>query len=320
MQVRRANSRQYFDESGVTTRAALAEARTTEWRLRTLPRVDRIRGSRAHSVQASDDPYAQIRAAALATSGRAVVAGWSAATVWGVPTDFIDGTFDGNRTMGVCINPRGTQHQRQGIQYSYSGLDVTDVVELHGMLVTTGVRTAFDALRLAPWTDRALAWGDACIRFDLTTPTELAGYAADRKRWPGIRRVRALLPMLSALAESPMESVMRFVWVGAGLPEPLVNPEIFDPSGQFIARVDLLDPETGLVGEYNGGWHRNGLQPWSDTVRQRPLERWGFTLANLGGPDFARGAVDAAAELSTKWLSLRASGGHPHPNVRICSR
>jgi hypothetical protein len=114
--------------------------------------------------------------------------------------------------------------------------------------------------------------------------------------------------------------VMRFVWVGAGLPEPLVNPEIFDPSGQFIARVDLLDPETGLVGEYNGGWHRNGLQPWSDTVRQRPLERWGFTLANLGGPDFARGAVDAAAELSTKWLSLRASGGHPHPNVRICSR
>jgi hypothetical protein len=140
----------------------------------------------------------------------------SAATVWGVPTDFIDGTFDGNRTMGVCINPRGTQHQRQGIQYSYSGLDVTGVVELHGMLVTTGVRSAFDGLRLAPWTDRALAWGDACIRFDLTTPTELAGNTADRMRWQGIRRVRALLPMLSALAESPMESVMRFVWVGAG--------------------------------------------------------------------------------------------------------
>jgi hypothetical protein len=104
-------------------------------------------------------------------------------------------------------------------------------VELHGMLVTTGVRTAFDALRLAPWTDRALAWGDACIRFDLTTPTELARYAADRKRWPGIRRV---------------------------------------------------------------------------------------TVANLGGLTLR--AVDAAAELSTKWLSLRASGGHPHPNVRICSR
>jgi hypothetical protein len=126
--------------------------------------------------------------------------------------------------------------------------------------------------------------------------------------------------MLSARAESPMESVMRFVWVGAGLPASLVNPEIIDPTGQFIARVDLLEPETGLVGEYNGTWHRNGLQPWSDAVRQRPLERWSFTVVNLGGPDFERGATAAAAELTAKWRKLRESGASPDPTVRIFCR
>jgi len=135
-----------------------------------------------------------------ATAPRAVVAGWSAAVLLGVPPTFIDG-FDGNGDpMPICVNPRTELYQRQGIRYSFSTLTDEDVSERHGILVTTGVRTAFDAIRLAPTRAKALAWGDACVRFGLAAPEEIAHYASGCKGWPGIRRVRELTGMLTAMA------------------------------------------------------------------------------------------------------------------------
>jgi hypothetical protein len=290
----------------------------SDWALRSMPNVAGIRGSRlVDGFLSPADPYARIRAASIATSARTVVAGWSAAVVQGVPTTFIDGTWGEGEIVPVCLNPRGTHKHRRGIRYSYSGLFDTDVVERHGMQVTSGVRTMFDVIRLARGRTQALQMADACLRFGATTQHELAAYAEARPRWPGIRRVRELIPLLSPFAESPMESALRMVWLDTGLPAPLVNPSIYGPDGSFIARVDLLEPSTGMVGEYNGEWHLFGAQPAHDGLRQRRLEAVGLTVVNVGSPDMTQGGSGAASRLVDTHMRLVAAGDWTKRRPRI---
>jgi hypothetical protein len=158
-----------------------------------LPRPGRISASRLRSVDGCvNDPYARIRSALLVTSPRSVAAGWSAALLHGGPTAFIDGRWDGSEKMPVVVNSQALYRQRTGIQRSFSRLRDDDIVERHGMLVTSGVRTLFDTIRFARGRSHALQVGDACVRFGLASRPELLEYAVERPGWPGIRRVREL--------------------------------------------------------------------------------------------------------------------------------
>jgi len=42
--------------------------------------------------------------------------------------------------------------------------------------------------------------------------------------------------------------------------------------GRFVARADLVDPEAGTVGEYDGSQHRELAQHTADNVREEDLE------------------------------------------------
>jgi hypothetical protein len=246
-----------------------------------------------------------------------VVAGWSAAVLLGVPTAFIDGLWLGADFRPVCINPRVKTRQRVGVQFTFSSLEPGDVLRVGGTQTTSGVRTTFDCLRFGRGRADALAQGDACLRFGLTTPDELEAYAAERRRWPGIRRVRELLPLLSPFAESPKESWMRLVWVDAGLPAPLVNPTLIAPDGTHLAKVDLLEPLTGLVGEYDGAWHELGSQPILDQVRQSLVSAGGFAFVRSTSTDLGDGGLALAARLRREWIERRYRGLRPSPLVRI---
>ena len=70
---------------------------------------------------------------------------------------------------------------------------------------------------------------------------------------PGIPQCRDALVLADENSWSPWETRMRLVWMlDAGFPRPLCNPPIFDRFGQHIGTPDLLDPEAGVVGEYDG--------------------------------------------------------------------
>lgn len=304
--------------TNVASFRAAYEAGHTAWALRNMPRPGDIRGARyLDGLPDPRNPYGRIRAAVLATSPRAVVAGWSAAVMFGVPASFIDGTSDGREPRPVVVHPRGTHHQRAGIRFTYSALADDDIVMHDRVLVTTGVRTTFDCIRLARGRSEALAHADACVRFGLTTPAELGAYARDRRRWPGIRLVRELIPLLSPFAESPMESWMRLVWIDAKLPEPLVNPRIVGPDGVEIARVDLLDPRSGLVGEYDGFWHRLGERPAKDRARGGLLRSCGFTIVTGTAEDLTGGGSGLDVRLRQRHQDLLRVGARPADFVRI---
>jgi hypothetical protein len=114
-----------------------------------------------------------------------------------------------------------------------------------------------------------------------------------------------------------MESVLRLLWVDANLPSPLVNASIFDQRGRFVARPDLLDPTSGLIGEYNGAWHKLGAQPRRDRARERAIERLGFKVVNIGASDMESGGRLALDVLTTARLSWRTEGTKPFNRVLI---
>jgi hypothetical protein len=59
-----------------------------------------------------------------------------------------------------------------------------------------------------------------------------------------------------------------FYLLRARLPQPLVNQPVFDLDGNFLGTPDLLDPEAGLVTEFDGIGHREREQHRDDNIRE----------------------------------------------------
>ena len=80
---------------------------------------------------------------------------------------------------------------------------------------------------------------------------------------------------------------MRLVWMlDAGLPRPLCNRLVYDLDGTVLGKPDLLDPELGVVGEYNGAAHRSRERHRRDTARLETFRRCGLEdFAIVAGDD-----------------------------------
>lgn len=184
------------------------------------------------------------------------VGGWSAARLRGVA--WSDGTTtSGQVRLPVLCLPPGRRVRRPEVQVLRSVLGPGDVVRCagSGVRVTSPVRTAFDLARTAPNLTEAVVRLDAMARHGVD-PEAVAGYAAERPGWRGVGQVRRAAALATGRVRSPAESRWRMLWVlAAGLAAPLVNATCYDPSGQRLGEVDLLDPVLPLVGEYDGSPH-----------------------------------------------------------------
>ncbi|MFD1720815.1 DUF559 domain-containing protein [Amnibacterium endophyticum] len=76
--------------------------------------------------------------------------------------------------------------------------------------------------------------------------------AGDRPRQSLLNRA---LPELRAGVRSPKETELRRLIVAAGLPEPLINEDVLDEQGRWIAECDLVYPQWRIVIEYEGELH-----------------------------------------------------------------
>ena len=124
----------------------------------------------------------------------------------------------------------------------------------------------------------------------------------------GVPHVRRVLTHAINESRSPQETRLRLVWtVAAGLPDPLCNQPIFALDGSFIAMPDLLDPEAGVVGEYDGAHHLRADQRRADRAREELIREHGleyFSVVRGELADTAR-VVDRmlAARRRARWLA-----------------
>lgn len=85
------------------------------------------------------------------------------------------------------------------------------------------------------------------------------------------------------LAESPMETRLRWLLLESGLPCPEVQTDFYDDAGQFLGRADLYYPATHLVIEFDGANHRDRLV--SDDRRQNSIVSAGYRVLRFTAAD-----------------------------------
>lgn len=249
-----------------------------------------------------EDPDTRIRLATAGVPGDVVVGGWAAARLHeatrlrrGRPAqvDGRSGIPSRAEPVLVLVPPETRLVDRPFRRLLRTRVPARDRAEVAGVAVTAPDRTAVDVARLCPLS-LAVPVLDRLRALGLVSAGSVAA-ALDRcGPLPGLHRARRALAFSVDGAESPQESAMRLLWCEAGLPVPESNAEILDGTGRFVARVDVLDTEAGLVGEYDGAVHASAGSRSADATRQQRLEQLGLVVVRATSVDLATPAARAA--------------------------
>jgi hypothetical protein len=192
-----------------------------------------------------------------------------------------------------CVVLRGRHRiQRPECRGGERDLAPQDICFVHGLRVTTPLRTALDLGCLLPRA-AALAALDAFMRIHkLTRATYLRELPRYRGR-RGVVQLRNLIPLATHLAESPAESRSRLAVIDAGIPAPRPQHWVYD-HGVALFRLDLAWPKSRVAVEYDGEeWHdRTDAQREATRVRLKWLRDHGWTVIVLTKESFTPAALD----------------------------
>jgi hypothetical protein len=231
-------------------------------------------------VAAGVDETLELRAEAVAkvVPRGTVVCGRTAAWLWGV--DALAMSSTGVLPPIDVMGPPGSARSRRADTSGRTGpLLESDVVELSGIWLTTPARTAADLARLLPRPD-ALASLDVLMGLPEMSRELVAGVLARFGRYRGVIQARELVDLADPRAESPQESRARLRCVDAGFPCPEPQIDVFDETGDLLARLDMGWRELLKAMEFDGDeGHRTPAQKAHDQARRERVERRGWGLA-----------------------------------------
>jgi hypothetical protein len=185
----------------------------------------------------------------------------------------------------VCVGPGARIRPRPEIDISRRLLCPDDIVWVGGIPCLGATRSLIDLVGRQP-SEEGLVSIDAALRSDATQPDQIAAYLRDHPRVHDAARIRRLLGLADGAARSCPESRMRWIWVvEAKLPRPLVNPEVADQHGRLLGIPDLFDPDSGLVGEFDGSQHRELHAHTADNAREEGFERHNMLVVRATSVD-----------------------------------
>jgi hypothetical protein len=202
---------------------------------------------------------------------------------------FFDGLRDGGRTRVPVPLNCGPLHQirrQPGDDLIRDILNPDEIVAVRDVPCTTVQRATFDAVRYARSVREAVVALDMMAAAGLVTVAQMRDYVGRKQAWTGVQRARDAVSLADDLSRSPQESRLRLVWqLDAGRGRPLVNRPLFDLDGRLLGYPDLLDPEAGVVGEYDGADHRSARQHSDDVDRESGFRDHLLEVVRFTGPD-----------------------------------
>lgn len=226
--------------NGLTANEIRAKVRAGE-----LTRVRRGVYDEVDELDAAGTHLRLVRATTPAAHETNVVSHSSAALLHGLPVPL-------HHLGRVWMTRRSTGHGRSTrlVTVKNTAIDDDEVMQVDGLSVTTPSRTVSDLARTQPF-----EWGviicDAALRLGIPED-DIRASLARHPRLRGRSRATAVLAFVDRRSESPAESMSRVSMSKAGIPAPELQLEIFNDSGEFVARPDFTWPELGLVGEVDG--------------------------------------------------------------------
>ena len=231
------------------------------------------------------------RAIAAASTPGQVAVDRTAAWLHGI--DVFGSTESQSETpLEFCAAPGTARIERPDVRGRHRTLHPSDLMELHGVTLTTPVRTALD-LGCVLHRREGLAALDSFARLHDVTAADMR-LNLDRYRGRrGVVQLRELIEYLDPRAESPRESWARLAIIDAGLPVP--EPQVWiDIDGRPTYRLDLAYCLARIAVEYDGeDAHSTVEQRVRDERRRRDLRRLGWRIIVVREGDFHPDRLDA---------------------------
>ncbi|MGH3634379.1 MAG: DUF559 domain-containing protein [Mycobacterium sp.] len=201
---------------------------------------------------------------------RAVVTGRAAAALHGA--EWVDDSAPVELLWGNNHYPPGTIVRDERFQPD-------EVASVRDLTVATSVRTAFDLARHLPRT-MAIAHLDALARATRITEQDVLYLVGRYSGGRGNKRARMALSLMDSGAESPKESWLRLLLIGAGFPRPATQIRVTD--GHLVAYLDMGWEEPMVAVEYDGDQHRTDRERYvKDIRRAEMLDRLGWRVIKV---------------------------------------
>lgn len=167
-----------------------------------------------------------------------------------------------------------------------------------GLPVTTVPRTAYDLGRRGRLGDavaRLDALGNA-VAFDVDAIGELADTHRGAR---GVRQLRAALHLHDPGAQSPRETWVRLLIIGAGYPRPTTQIPVVDGATRYYLNLGWEDLK--LAVEYDGDHHRTDRSQFArDITRLEQLADLGWTVLRVAADTAPQ---EFLARLGRAWAS-----------------
>lgn len=227
------------------------------------------------------------RAAHLATG--AVLGGWSAAELLGASCGPADAAVE-------IIAPGGRTRPRGGLVVRGDRLAPDEVTTVGGVPVTTPIRTAFDLARRRPLVEAVVAVDALTHAFDFA-PQDVVTFGYRYVGARGAGRLPEVVRLANPLAESPMETRIRFAIHEDGL----VAPVLQHPVGPYY--LDMAYPGIRLGVEYDGREHLDQERAMRDLGREAFLGRTGWYVLRFGKRDVLHRPWRVAAKVRGKLMA-----------------
>lgn len=222
-------------------------------------------------------------AAAAITSDRVAVTGW-AALCWRGSRWATGVRRDGSLWPVDLVADSQAVRAQPGVRLRQERTDPGTVEVVDGLRLTSAASAVCFAMRYAQSLADAVEVLDMAYRADLVTPAEVASWLAEHPARRGVPQARDALRLGDENAWSPQETHARLAWERVTGTRPLTNRPVFDLAGRHVATPDLLDPASGVCGEYDGDHHLTREQRRRDLAReQRMLEHGLQPFVVVGG-------------------------------------
>lgn len=105
--------------------------------------------------------------------------------------------------------------------------------------------------------------------------------AVEAGRRTGAGQLRTALARVRTGSSSRTETWTRLTVIDAGLPEPVLDYDVIDELGRFLACVDMAYPQWRIAIEYEGVHHSSSDQWESDVDRYAALEAAGWRIIRV---------------------------------------
>jgi hypothetical protein len=161
-----------------------------------------------------------------------------------------------------------------------------ELVVVDGVACAVPERALFDELRRGRDRREAVVSLEMAVAAELVTLPAFEDFLPSRNGWTGVPFVREVVPLAGGDCRSPQEVRMKLVWtLDAGFPTPVCNRPVFDLDGNLLGFPDLLDPDAGVVGEYDGADHQERDRRRRDNEREARFRDHGLEYFDLVAGD-----------------------------------